>query len=101
MLKVAISGVLVALCFAAAAANGVGRGPQTGAQTDAQTGGTALQSLYDAAQRSQKNGDLNEAAGDYRTFLSNVLGEVAISHAQIGDYGRASALFDEALTLNP
>ena len=92
MLKVAISGVLVALCFAAAA---------QGIPQDTQTGGMALQSLYAAAQRSQKNGDLGEAAGDYRTFLSDALREVANSHAQIGDYGKASALFDEALTLNP
>ena len=117
MLKVAISGVLVALCFAAGAARGVGRipqsaarvnpqmgfqpGSQTGAQTGAQSSGTALQSLYDAAQRSQRNGNLGEAAGDYRAFLSEVLEEVANSHAHIGDYGRASALFDEALSLNP
>ena len=92
MLKVAISGVLVALCFAAAAQEI----PQ-----NSETGGMALQSLYAAAQRSQKNGDLGEAAGDYRTFLSEALREVANSHAQIGDYGKASALFDEALTLNP
>jgi tetratricopeptide (TPR) repeat protein len=97
MLKVAISGVLVALCFAAGAATGFGQGMQAGAQA----GGTALQSLYDAAQRSQRNGNLSEAAGDYRAFLSEVLEEVANSHAQIGDYGRASELFDEALTLNP
>ena len=113
MLKVAISGVLVAVCFAAGAATGVGQdaqtgpqagtqaGPEAGTQTDAQTGGLALQNLYAAAQRSQKNGDMGEAAGDYRTFLAEALREVANSHAQISDYGRASALFDEALTLNP
>jgi tetratricopeptide (TPR) repeat protein len=109
MLKVAISGVLVVLCFAAAATRGVGQdkrtsmqaGAQTEAQAGAQTSGAALQSLYDAAQRSQRNGNLGEAAGDYRTFLSEVLEEVANSHAQIGDYGRASALFDEASALNP
>ncbi|MEI9969142.1 MAG: tetratricopeptide repeat protein [Terracidiphilus sp.] len=49
----------------------------------------------------QKSGDLGEAAGDYRTFLSEALREVANSYAQIGDYGRASALFDEASALNP
>ena len=105
MLKVAISGVLVALCFAAAAPRGVGQdmqtGMQAGTQTDTQTSGLALQNLYAAAQRSQRNGNLGEAAGDYRTFLSEALREVANSHAQISDYGRASALFDEALTLNP
>jgi tetratricopeptide (TPR) repeat protein len=101
MLKVAISGVLVALCFAAAAARGVGQDMQAGPQEGAPTSGTALQSLYAAAQRSQRNGNLDEAAGDYRTFLAEALREVANSHAQIGDYSRASALFDEALTLNP
>jgi len=113
MLKVAISGVLVAMCFAVGAARGAGQdmqtgpqtgmqaGPQTGPQADAQTSGPALQSLYAAAQRSQKNGDLSGAAGDYRTFLSEALRQVANSHAQIGDYGRATALLDEALTLNP
>jgi tetratricopeptide (TPR) repeat protein len=101
MLKVAISGVLVALCFAVGVAPGVGQDAQTGAQTGGQTSDTALQSLYAAAQRSQRNGNLGQAAGDYRTFLSDALREVANSHAQIGDYGRASALFDEALALNP
>src|SRR3984957_14752926 len=104
MLKVAISGVLVALCFAVAP-EGVCQDPQMGTQTGAQegtqTGGLALQSLYAAAQRSQKNGDLGEAAGNYRTFLSEALREVANSYAQIGDYAKASALFDQALTLNP
>jgi tetratricopeptide (TPR) repeat protein len=101
MLKVAISGVLVAMCFAIGAARGASQAAQTDPQTDMQTGGAALESLYAAALRSQKNGDMSEAAGDYRAFLSEALREVANSHAQIGDYGRASALFDEALTLNP
>ena len=92
MLKLAVSSVFVALCCAATA---------QGAPQGTQSNGSTLQSLYDTAQRSQKAGDLSEAAGNYRTFLAEALGELANSHAQIGDYARASALFDEALALNP
>ena len=63
--------------------------------------GSTLQGPYEAAQRAQKAGDLSQAAGSYREFLAEALGELANSHAQIGDYGRAAALFDEALALNP
>jgi tetratricopeptide (TPR) repeat protein len=68
---------------------------------DLQSRDSTLQSLYEAAQGSQKTGDLSRAAESYRAFLAEALGELANSHAQIGDYGRASALFDEALILNP
>ncbi len=68
---------------------------------DSQSKGSTLQSLYAAAQRSQQTGDLIQAAQNYRAFLAEALGELANSHAQIGDYGRADALFDEALILNP
>jgi tetratricopeptide (TPR) repeat protein len=67
---------------------------------DLQSNSSSLQSLYEAAQRSQKAGDLSQAAGNYDAFLAQALGEVANSHAQIGDYGRADALFDEALVLS-
>src|SRR5208282_5268820 len=68
---------------------------------DLQSKNSTLQSLYEAAQQSQKTGDLSQAAESYRGFLAQALGELANSHAQIGGYGRASALFDEALILNP
>ncbi len=68
---------------------------------DLQSKNSTLQSLYEAAQQSQKTGDLSQAAESYRGFLAQALGQLANSHAQIGDYGRASALFDEALILNP
>jgi tetratricopeptide (TPR) repeat protein len=91
MIKVAVSGVLVALCCAAAV---------QGTPQGAQSSGSTLQSLYDTAQRSQKTGDLSEAAGKYRAFLAKAVDELANSHTQIGDYARASALFDEALALD-
>ena len=37
----------------------------------------------------------------YRKFLAAALGELANSHAQIGDYAKALELFDEALTFAP
>ncbi|MGB8030241.1 MAG: tetratricopeptide repeat protein [Terracidiphilus sp.] len=91
MVRRFLSSILL-LCSAAAA------------QTPAyhlQSQGSTLQGLYEAAQRSQNSGDLTQAAGNYRGFLAEALGELANSHAQIGDYGRAAALFDEALILNP
>lgn len=91
MVRRFLSSILL-LCSAVAA--------QTPA-SDLQSKTSTLQGLYEAGERAQKNGDLNEAAGSYRGFLAEALGELANSHAQIGDYGRASALFDEALILNP
>ena len=85
---------MLLLCSAAAVA-------QTPANRPQSSNGSTLQGLYEAAQRSQKSGNMSEAAGDYRDFMAEALGEVANSHAQIGDYGRADALFDEALILNP
>ncbi len=90
--KIAVLSVLVALCSAACA--------QTRAQ-DLQSKSSTLQSLYDAAQRSQSTGDLRQAAANYQTFLAKAVGELANSHAQIGDYARASALYDEAMALDP
>jgi tetratricopeptide (TPR) repeat protein len=84
--------ILLLVCSAAAA-----QVPANGLQSKS----SPLQSLYEAAQQSQKSGDLNRAAESYRGFLAEALGELGNSHAQIGDYGRASALFDQALTLNP
>lgn len=85
---------MLLLCSAAAVA-------QTPANRPQSSNGSTLQGLYEAAQRSQKSGNMSEAAGDYRDFMAEALGELANSHAQIGDYGRADALFDEALILNP
>ena len=84
--------VLLLLCSAAAA-----QAPAN----DLPSKNSTLQGLYEAAEQSQKAGDLSQAAESYRGFLAEALGELANSHAQIGDYGRAAALFDEALILNP
>jgi tetratricopeptide (TPR) repeat protein len=92
MLKVAVFSVLVALCFSAAA-----QPPADPQQSKVPT----LESLYDAAQQSQKTGDLSKTAESYRAFLTEALGELANSYGQIGDYAKATQLFDEALALKP
>ncbi len=68
---------------------------------DQQAKGPSLQSLYEAAQQAQKTGDLTKAAQNYRAFLAEALRQLANSNAHVGAYGRAAALFDEALALSP
>ncbi|MGA2349341.1 MAG: tetratricopeptide repeat protein [Terracidiphilus sp.] len=92
LLKLVLSGVFIAFCSAA-----VLQSETQGAEPV----GSPLQQHYDAALRLQKEGDLDQAALQYRAFLTAALGELANSHAQIEAYARASALFDEALALTP
>ncbi len=90
--KSVLSGALVALLAAIA--------PSLRSQ-ERQPDGSSLQSLHDAALRFQKAGDLDRAAIQYRKFLTAALGELANSRAQVGEYAKASALFDEAAALSP
>jgi tetratricopeptide (TPR) repeat protein len=60
-----------------------------------------LQQEYDAAQRYQSKHDLADAAIQYRLFLANALGEVAVGRVAAGEYERAANHFDEALKLEP
>jgi tetratricopeptide (TPR) repeat protein len=60
-----------------------------------------LQQHYNDAQELQRTGRLNEAAEQYRAFLADALGELAMGYALVRDYGQAAPLFDEALTLKP
>jgi tetratricopeptide (TPR) repeat protein len=60
-----------------------------------------LRQNYNDAQELQRTGKLGEAAEQYRAFLANVLGELAIGYSLVPDYTTAAPLFDEALTLNP
>lgn len=92
MLKIVVSSLVLAFCAAAAV--------QTVSQ-DAHPRDSSLEGLYAAAQRSQKAGNLNQAASDYRAFLAVALDQLANSRAQIGDYAKAGTLFDEALALSP
>jgi len=60
-----------------------------------------LQKHYDAAQEFQQAGKLSEASEQYRAFLADTLGELAIGYVLVPDYTHAAPLFDEALTLEP
>ena len=60
-----------------------------------------LQSNYDAAQTFQANGDFAQASLQYQLFIASALDRLAIARGNIGDHGRSSALFNEALRLTP
>jgi tetratricopeptide (TPR) repeat protein len=64
-------------------------------------GRTSLQKQYDEAQEFQRAGKLTEAAGQYRAFLAQALGELAVGYAAVPDYALSAPLFDEALSLEP
>ncbi len=64
-------------------------------------GRETLQKQYDQAQEFQRDGKLTEAAGQYRAFLAEALGELAVGYAVVPDYARSVPLFDEALSLQP
>lgn len=63
--------------------------------------GSALQEHYDAAVRLQQAGSLDKAASQYRVFLAEAVGELAIARSQAGDYARAGSAFEESLALAP
>ena len=63
--------------------------------------GGQLQQRFVDAQELQRAGKLNEAAGQYRAFLADALGELAMGYGLARNYSRAAPLFDEALTLEP
>ena len=76
--------------------------PVARAQAPAQaTGESILQKRYEAAQKFQSANDLEHAAQQYRIFVADALGEVAIGRAQAGQYDRAEDDFDESLKLVP
>jgi tetratricopeptide (TPR) repeat protein len=64
-------------------------------------GGGSLRQHYDDAQELQRAGKLSEASEQYRAFLADALGQLAVGYSVVQDYARAAPLFDEALTLEP
>ena len=60
-----------------------------------------LKQHYEAAHKFQAEGDFEQAARQYRIFIADALGELALDRAHEGDYERAAPLFDEALQLAP
>lgn len=63
--------------------------------------GSILQRRYDAAQKFQAANDLDHAAQQYRIFIADALGELALGHAHAGQYDKAADDFDTALGLVP
>jgi tetratricopeptide (TPR) repeat protein len=72
---------------------------QTG--NEGAVGEQPLQQHYNDAQELQRTGRFNEAAEQYRAFLADALGELAMGYGLLRDYAQAAPLFDEALTLEP
>jgi tetratricopeptide (TPR) repeat protein len=64
-------------------------------------GNGSLRQHYVDAQESQRMGKLDQAAEQYRAFLADALGELAIGYSLVPDYAHAGPLFQEALTLEP
>ena len=64
-------------------------------------GSGSLRQHYNDAQKLQQMGKLSDAAEQYRAFLANALGELAIGYVLVPDYPHAAPLFEEALKLEP
>jgi tetratricopeptide (TPR) repeat protein len=62
---------------------------------------SVLQRRYDAAQKYQAAHDLDHAAQQYRIFIADALGELALGRAHAGEYDKAANYFDTALILVP
>jgi tetratricopeptide (TPR) repeat protein len=56
---------------------------------------------YEQAETLQRAGKLEAAAGEYRAFLADALGELAMGYGLAHDNRNAEPLFDQALTLEP
>lgn len=74
---------------------------QTQAAASSPANAVALQSYYDAAQTFQENGDFKQASLQFQLFIANALDRLGATRASIGDYTKASSLFNEALHLAP
>ena len=72
---------------------------QTGGKVAVDSG--SLRQHYKDAQELQRTGKLSEAAEQYRAFLADAFGELAMGYGLVQDYTHAAPLFDEALTLEP
>jgi tetratricopeptide (TPR) repeat protein len=60
-----------------------------------------LKRHYDAAQSFQAAAKLEAAAVEYRLFVGDALERLAVGRANVGDYGKALPMFEEALNLVP
>lgn len=63
--------------------------------------GSDLKRDYDAAQQAQSEGDLPRAAAYSKLFVVHALHLLATNFTNVGDFPKATALFDEGLLLEP
>ena len=63
--------------------------------------GSDLKHDYDAAQQAQSEGNLPRAATYSKLFVVHALHLLATNFANVGDFPKATALFDEGLLLEP
>jgi tetratricopeptide (TPR) repeat protein len=73
--------------------------PAYGFQADNRAG-SDLKQDYDAAQQAKSNGNLPQAATYTKLFIVRALNLLARNYANVGDYGEATALYEEALLLD-
>ncbi len=71
------------------------------AQTRHATSTSPLSQHYHAAQAAMAHGDKDTAAYEWRMFLTDALGEIAINDAHAGRYRKAGSYFEQALTFAP
>jgi tetratricopeptide (TPR) repeat protein len=62
---------------------------------------STMRQHYDAAFRFQSEGDMSHANAEYKLFLSMALHRIANGHANLGEYGGAAPIYEEALRLAP
>lgn len=69
--------------------------------TFSNAGHSDLQQHYDAAERFQQAGQMQDAAAEYRAFIAEAVGQLATGYAGAGAYDKAASLFDESLHWKP
>ncbi len=71
------------------------------AQTRPTPSVSPLSRHYLAAQAAMAKGDKETAADEWRMFLTDALGEIAVTEAHAGQYQKAASAFEQALTFAP
>jgi tetratricopeptide (TPR) repeat protein len=93
----------IALAGMSGATGGLGMAQQTVTEpTQLKTGQQqTAQQHYDEAFRLQEAGRIAEADREHKLFLAILLHEIANGRANLGEYGRAVPLYEEALGVTP
>ena len=90
-------GTLALLCFLHISSSQA----QQSVRPRAAAGESVLERRYKAAQTFQASRELDKAAEQYRIFIADTLGQIALVRARAGESDRATKNFDQALKLVP